>query len=213
MDRIGQQFGRLTIIKEKKGRRYPSGKLVRIFICKCKCGRFHTTNANALFSGDTRSCGCLAKEGHNRKHGMTGTKFYITWIGMKRRAGRQTYWKHISICERWKDFICFKVDMYASFLKHVEKYGEYNTSIDRIDNSKGYSKSNCRWATRLIQGQNRTRSYIFRNLSKKNTSGYKGLTWYKSRNQWNVRLKINNEKVSRYFDKRINAIKFINRYG
>src|SRR3990167_499200 len=35
-----------------------------------------------------------------------------------------------------------------------EKYGEENTSLDRIDGFKGYSKENCRWATSAIQRSN-----------------------------------------------------------
>jgi hypothetical protein len=45
--------------------------------------------------------------------------------------------------------------MYKSYQDHVCKYGEVNTTIDRIDGKKGYSKGNCRWATCQQQAINR----------------------------------------------------------
>lgn len=44
--------------------------------------------------------------------------------------------------------------MYESYLEHVKKHGERNTTIDRIDSDGNYSKSNCRWATYKEQGRN-----------------------------------------------------------
>lgn len=50
------------------------------------------------------------------------------------------------MCERWRNFNNFYFDM-----------GDRpeGTSIDRIDNEKGYEPSNCVWSTRKTQNQNR----------------------------------------------------------
>lgn len=92
--------------------------------------------------------------GRNKTHGMSKTRVYGIWNGMVDRCLRKwcrdyKYYggRGITVCESWRKFERFYEDMgMPPTIEH---------SIDRIDNSKGYSKSNCRWATNEQQILNR----------------------------------------------------------
>lgn len=88
-------------------------------------------------------------------HGMSGTRIYFVWKTMIRRCHAKNstgYYKYgargIKVCRRWRDsFENFYIDMGSAF--------EEGLQIDRINNSKGYSKNNCRWVTSQENNNNR----------------------------------------------------------
>jgi hypothetical protein len=57
----------------------------------------------------------------------------------------------ITFCKRWEDF--------ENFLQDMGERPEGMT-LDRLDNSKGYFKGNCKWSTPYEQGCNRSSSKI-----------------------------------------------------
>lgn len=146
--------------------------------CK-KCGNDSFIGKYAF----NRRKNCSNPKCFANKHGMRYTRFYGIWKGIQGRCLHKSnsgYKKYggVGIESAWKNnFLLFKDEMYRSYAKHVEEHGEKNTTIDRIDNSKGYSKENCRWATQLEQNSNRTVSVKIDGKSLETLAKETGLTY------------------------------------
>lgn len=87
------------------------------------------------------------------------THFYSAWSNMKQRCRRRPEYtgKGITVCREWNSFENFYKDMFDGYDKHVELYGKTDTTLERIDNSKGYSSENCKWIRKGEQVYNRSR--------------------------------------------------------
>lgn len=152
IDLTGKKFNKLLVLSlsDRKGK-------WTFWNCLCDCGKKTLVRCSHLTSGGTRSCGCLKSEVRTI-HGKSGSSIHRRWAGMIGRCTNpndpayQNYGgRGIKVCKRWNKFVNFYKDM-----------GDppKGYSLDRIDNSKGYSKKNCRWATPKEQSNNKRRNVL-----------------------------------------------------
>jgi len=153
-----QKFGRLTAVKF-----HHKNKKHHWWVFKCSCGNEIIHRKGDVVCGLLKSCGCFKKEiakKLNYIHGLSGTRFYDIWIGILARTNNPNstgyrYYGKKGIKNLWNNFIEFRKDMYKSYLQHCTKFGEKQTTIDRINVYGNYYKKNCRWVTWKEQQHNK----------------------------------------------------------
>lgn len=157
---IGKVFGRLTVIEKA-----PSSQWQSWWVCRCECGTVKPVKQRYLITGDTTSCGCLLREwkaGLKQRvttHGKTGSREWMAWRNMNSRCydpknKRFAYYggRGITVCPEWReDFSAF----FSSMGPCPPSF-----QIERMDNSKGYSPSNCKWASKQENCNNRRSNVV-----------------------------------------------------
>lgn len=167
----GAVFGRLTVIRRLDGTgRHPKA------LCRCECGKKTKPGIDALISGNTKSCGCLAKEVTTERNKRTASRnrfsarfpmTYRTWCGVRARCcnpksrSYETYGaKGVRMCAYLKESPQNLKDL-------IGKHPKEGMTIDRFPIHNGnYSCGQCeeckengwelniRWATRKEQANN-----------------------------------------------------------
>lgn len=137
---VNFRFGKLIVLSEAERLKQ---KNVR-WLCKCDCGKETTVRAQALKSGEIKSCGCMWYRG---VEDLSSTYFSQILNGAKHRD---------------LEFSITKEYLWSLFLKQDKKcalsgidinldkhYGKrlctQTASLDRIDSLKGYTEENVQW--------------------------------------------------------------------
>ena len=93
------------------------------------------------------------------RHGMYKTRIYQQWASMIDRCYNENNKRYpryggrgLTVCEQWRS-------SFESFYADMGDAPE-GTTLDRIDNEKGYTPDNCRWATPQEQANNRSTNVL-----------------------------------------------------
>jgi hypothetical protein len=152
-DKIGKVFGDCKVLDSKR----INGCTKYLLECqKCKT-RFWKCKVHSL----CHVCGNGAL--HHNARGWNRDPLYFEYHSILRRLKGHEEYINVPICEEWEnDFIKFR--QWA-----IENGYKKGLTIDRIDNSKGYEPSNCRWATAKQQANNRRNNVILEYNGEKRT--------------------------------------------
>lgn len=161
VDLSNERFGKLVAIK-----RNSVSKVNRqvFWECVCDCGVVKNIRGSSLVRRYTVSCGCYgAKQRSIAKttHGKSNTPLYYIWRGVINRCYgnekkyEKSYKGKVFVCDRWiKSFQNFYDDLHSTYEKGLQ--------LDRINNNGNYESSNCRWATPVVQSNNKSNNRRFK---------------------------------------------------
>lgn len=155
IDKSGLRFGRLLVLNRIPRREMPHSHNA-MWRCQCDCGETVTV-AGANLGTSQVSCGCYRREASSarlRTHGLSSTAEFSSWSCMIHRCNSPddiSYPNYgargIKVCPEW-------VESFEAFYRDMGQKPSHTFSIERRDNSLGYSKSNCYWASKHTQMRN-----------------------------------------------------------
>lgn len=163
--KVGDIFGRLAV----SGEPFRQGHNL-VVPTVCSCGKAHLVLKSNLMKGASKSCGCwnseLVKE-RCRKYPEGSRDTYLVWFAMVRRCTNpadEAYINYggrgITVSKRWLNF--------ENFLKDMGMAPE-GLTLERRNNDKDYTKSNCVWVTRSTNLMNKRTNREVELLGQKTT--------------------------------------------
>lgn len=195
IDLTGMRFGRLTVLN-KTNRRGSSGCVY--WKCKCDCGNEIETTSTLLKSGQSKSCGCMAKE-IQIESGKRNKKFnrYDTSgdYGIGYTTSGDEFYFDLSDYEKIK-LICWSIAANGYLVGwlngkcySMHRYIIGNDCIGMLVDHKDHNKLNNRRSNLRVctRSENITNSY--------SSKGYKGVYWEKNRHKWYSQVYRDNKRI------------------
>lgn len=152
-DIVGKKFGKLTVesfSRKVRNEKYKHNKYY--YTCKCDCGNLKEVQRVNLITNHTTSCGCLKKRTGKTNpcwngHGEISGRL---WAHIKKHAENRNLKFSLTIEEAWEKFLqqerkCAMTGIELSLKTLKGKENKYTASLDRIDNTKGYTVTNVQW--------------------------------------------------------------------
>lgn len=150
---VGSKMNMLTLLRE--GERRGEYKK-RTVVCLCECGEEVEISLDQWTRKRSVSCGCYQKSIMKERatHSLSKSAEYKVWQGMRGRCHNPNHADYPMWGERG---ITVSLEWRESFETFISDMGNRPTpqhTIERIDNSVGYCKENCKWVTRKEQRAN-----------------------------------------------------------
>ena len=199
IDLTGIVFERLKVIKRADNQIQSNGVSIVMWECECECGNKIITSSRSLKSGDTKSCGCLAREKARERcknlrkryneYNLTGS------YGIGYTSKGEEFWFDLEDYDKIKDY-CWTINNNGYAIAHIsdttkkvllhrlimnppDKMYIDHINHNRIDNRK----QNLRIVTIRQNNLNKKKSVY-------NTSGVTGVYYKKNNNKWIANISI-----------------------
>lgn len=156
-DLIGKTFGSLKVVSK-----HSSGNGEVVWNCECVCGKIIQVSTGRLNFGNVTSCGCMKRNRtieRNATHGLSNTRLYEIWIGMKKRCYDEN-------SERYKDYGGRGITICSEWLNDFQAFYDWavangyrdDLTIERKDVNGNYCPENCEWIPMAKQMRNQRKT-------------------------------------------------------
>lgn len=142
---LGKRQGMLEVIKVLQKSRV---------LCTCDCGNQRILRIGHFNAGNASSCGCHWRVPSGMERGrMSYSNMMARCHNPKNKRFKDYGAAGITVCDEWRGNV-------RQFLEDMGPCPN-GFQIDRIDNTKGYSKANCRWVSPKENMANRSVSVAY----------------------------------------------------
>lgn len=188
-DLTGKRFGQLTVICQTK-KKTNSVNRSSYWLCRCDCGREIAVYANALISGNTKTCGNCSWGSYEflpeyvMGHFVNGKTFLIDYADYKKVSGYR-WW-----VDKSSGYFVTSIDGRITYLHHMLMPNKEGFVCDHINRNKmDNRRANLRYAT--LQQNSRNRS-----IGRNNTTGFIGVCWHVRKKKFVAAIKVNNRTIN-----------------